>query len=283
MTDVIGWLLYDASCGICRRTVSFWESALRHRGFALAPLQEPWVRARLRELDVPPLDDFRLLLPSGELISGADAYRYVMRRIWWAYPAYALSLLPGVRSLFDATYRWVARHRHRVSRACGLTRGATADDPTRSTSERTPVALVVAIALTATTSACSDQAGGTAQQPASVASTPAVAVAASPAPASDGRALYEAHCVACHGAAFRGDGPLASTLPVPPANIVEHLGDHAPEEIVRRVAEGIPPAMPAAPLTSDEIESVIDYVWSTLPDSTQSRLEAARLLMMEEH
>lgn len=103
------------------------------------------------------------------------------------------------------------------------------------------------------------------------------------APALDGRALYETNCVACHGPTFLGDGPLAETLPVRPANIVEHLGDHAREEIVRRVAEGIPPAMPAAPLSTEEITGVIDYIWGTLPDSTQSRLRAAQLLMMEEH
>jgi mono/diheme cytochrome c family protein len=70
---------------------------------------------------------------------------------------------------------------------------------------------------------------------------------------------------------------------VRPANIIEHLGDHAPEEIVRRVAGGIPPAMPAMPLSTEEIQQVLDYIWSTLPDSTQSRLRALQLLMMEEH
>jgi mono/diheme cytochrome c family protein len=107
--------------------------------------------------------------------------------------------------------------------------------------------------------------------------------AASAAPAIDGRALYETNCSACHGAGGLGDGPMAETLPVRPANIIEHLGDHAPEEIVRRVAEGIPPAMPAAPLSANEITEVLDYIWSTLPDSTQSRLRALQLLMMEEH
>jgi predicted DCC family thiol-disulfide oxidoreductase YuxK len=124
MTEPSGWILYDDTCGVCRRWVPFWAATLRRRGFAVAPLQEPWVRDRLRELDAPVLDDFRLLLSSGELINGTDAYRYAMRRIWWTYPAYALSVAPGLRGFFDAGYRWFARHRHDVSRACRLPGGA---------------------------------------------------------------------------------------------------------------------------------------------------------------
>jgi len=137
-------------------------------------------------------------------------------------------------------------------------------------------ALLVTVCVIAT--ACTPDAGETAATTGSI--TPAVA---SLTPALDGRALYETNCSACHGAGGLGDGPMAETLPVKPANIIEHLGDHAPEEIVRRVAEGIPPAMPAAPLSAEEITEVLDYIWSTLPDSTQSRLRALQLLMMEEH
>jgi mono/diheme cytochrome c family protein len=116
----------------------------------------------------------------------------------------------------------------------------------------------------------------------------AAAESAAPAEASvplaiDGKSLYETNCSSCHGPGGLGDGPVAATLPVKPANIIEHLGDHSPEEIVRRVAEGIPPAMPAAPLSTAEINTVLNYIWSTLPDSTRSRLRALQQLMMEEH
>lgn len=37
--------------------------------------------------------------------------------------------------------------------------------------------------------------------------------------AQAGRALYERHCVACHGAGARGDGPAAGALPVPPDDL----------------------------------------------------------------
>lgn len=115
-----GWILYDGSCGFCRRWIPFWENALRRRGFEIAALQEEWVIAKLK---LPPdklLDDLRLLLVDGSHIAGADVYRYAMRRIWWALPLYVFSILPVGRQLFDFAYRTFARNRYRVSDTCGL-------------------------------------------------------------------------------------------------------------------------------------------------------------------
>jgi hypothetical protein len=54
------------------------------------------------------------------MLSGAEVYRYLMRRIWWAYPFYLLSKLPGLSLLFDWAYRSFARHRMHISATCGL-------------------------------------------------------------------------------------------------------------------------------------------------------------------
>jgi mono/diheme cytochrome c family protein len=37
--------------------------------------------------------------------------------------------------------------------------------------------------------------------------------------ASEGEALFLRHCAACHGISARGDGPAASVLATPPANL----------------------------------------------------------------
>jgi predicted DCC family thiol-disulfide oxidoreductase YuxK len=37
--DPADWILYDDSCGFCRRRVPFWEKTLQKRGFEIAPLQ----------------------------------------------------------------------------------------------------------------------------------------------------------------------------------------------------------------------------------------------------
>lgn len=116
----VGWILYDDSCGFCRRWAPFWEKELCRRGFGIAPLQADWVRERLEIDDARLLDDVRLLLADGSHLAGAEVYRFAMRRIWWAWPAYALSLVPGLRRLFDLAYRKFARNRHRISASCGL-------------------------------------------------------------------------------------------------------------------------------------------------------------------
>ncbi len=116
----IGWILYDDSHGICRRWIPFWEKTLRKRGFAIAPLQADWVRQRLALVETELLHDLRLLLANGELIHGADTYRYAMKHIWWAYPIYLFSVMLAGKSLFNCCYRKFAVHRHRLSQACGL-------------------------------------------------------------------------------------------------------------------------------------------------------------------
>jgi len=113
-----GWILYDNTCGFCRRWATFWETALRHRGFAIAPLQAGWVQEKLGLNPDVLLDDLRLLLADGRLLAGADAYRYAMRRIWWAWPLYLVAITPGLRRIFDWAYRTFAANRHRVSATC---------------------------------------------------------------------------------------------------------------------------------------------------------------------
>jgi len=38
--ETLGWVLYDDSCGFCRRWVPFWAATLRKRGFEIAALRD---------------------------------------------------------------------------------------------------------------------------------------------------------------------------------------------------------------------------------------------------
>ena len=60
----------------------------------------------------------RLLLADGRELGGADALVEIARRIWWAWPLFALAQVPGVMLLLHAAYRQVAANRHCISGAC---------------------------------------------------------------------------------------------------------------------------------------------------------------------
>ena len=120
----VAWVLYDGACGFCSRWVPFWKGTLAKRRIGIATLQERWVGARLAAKGVAAderLDDLRVLVDAtGEVVSGADAYRWCFRRIWWAKPLWVLSVAPGCRRLFERAYRTFAENRYRVSSACRL-------------------------------------------------------------------------------------------------------------------------------------------------------------------
>ena len=126
--QLIGWVLYDDTCGFCREWIPFWGKTLRKRGLDIAPLQAPWVVERL---GMPPdelVHDIRLLFADGNHLAGAEVYRYAVQHIWWAYPLYLFSVTPGLRRLWDWGYRKFRDNRHQFSTACGLP--APNDTPT---------------------------------------------------------------------------------------------------------------------------------------------------------
>ncbi len=85
---------------------------------------------------------------------------------------------------------------------------------------------------------------------------------------AEGGTLFARNCAACHGAGGAGDGVLAKTLPVPPANLTEdHVLMHSDGEMFWWLAHGIQTpegvqAMPgfAGKLDEDQRWALIDYV-----------------------
>ncbi len=123
-----GWILYDGECGFCFRWVHLWEKVIEPRGFALKDLQSASADGSLQVSPENLLDDILVLTPGGILESGADAYLFVARQVWWAWPFYALFSLPGFNWVLWRGYRWFNRNRYRVAGRCPLPRQATAKD-----------------------------------------------------------------------------------------------------------------------------------------------------------
>jgi predicted DCC family thiol-disulfide oxidoreductase YuxK len=106
-----------------------WEKVVERRGFGVKDLQSAQADGSLQISNQNLLDDIRVLTPSGKCESGADAYLFVARQIWWAWLFYAIFSLPGSNWLLWQGYRWFNRNRYRISRHCPLPREASAARP----------------------------------------------------------------------------------------------------------------------------------------------------------
>ena len=80
----------------------------------------PWTQKRLGLKPGEPLVEMKLLTEDGQIYGGADALAQIARRIWWAWPLYAVSFLPGVKTLLRALYRQIAARRNRINAQCRI-------------------------------------------------------------------------------------------------------------------------------------------------------------------
>jgi len=100
-----GCVFYDAQCRFCTTWARRSERWLGKRGFRFTPLSKPSV-------------EMKLVTGGGETIGGARAVVYLARQIWWAWPLWAMSRVPGGMRLMERGYRWFAARRYCLNRAC---------------------------------------------------------------------------------------------------------------------------------------------------------------------
>jgi len=115
-------LFYDGECSLCCESARRFGRILARRRYVLRPLQSPGAAQRLGLDSRDLLRETRLLLANGRSVGGADAVVEIARHIWWAWPLWLISRLPGAKRVLHATYRYISEHRHCVGGVCKIPR-----------------------------------------------------------------------------------------------------------------------------------------------------------------
>ena len=111
-----GRVFYDAKCAFCAAWARRAQRILKGRGFVFQPLPVP-------------AEEMKVVTAAGETMGGAAALVYLARRVWWAWPLWAISHVPGMMGLLARCYRMAARRRNCLCRR-------TAQRPLRSLTRR---------------------------------------------------------------------------------------------------------------------------------------------------
>jgi copper transport protein len=87
-------------------------------------------------------------------------------------------------------------------------------------------------------------------------------VATSPESVARGRELFLANCIQCHGESGRGDGPLAGSLRIPPANLYDHIPYHADAFFFNIISNGVSGVMPGfgSTLSEDDRWHILNFL-----------------------
>ncbi len=171
MTDNIakqpaaGWVFYDSECDFCIGWMRRMERALIRRGFVLAPLQArerrrpagevlPKTETRQRDagapgkIPAPVFTEMILELPDGRELGGADAVIFLAQHVWWLWPLWLFSQVPGAMPIFRTVYRRIAAKRHCAAGACSL--GSSRHEEAQTNLPKNRMSLLTSAATTST-------------------------------------------------------------------------------------------------------------------------------------
>lgn len=106
-------LVFDGDCGFCTASADVIRNRIRPRCDV-----QPWQLLDLAALGLTPSacqEAVQFVGPAGEVASGSRAITAMLRTASPPWP-FAAGMIdqPFIAVLADRTYRWVARHRHRL-------------------------------------------------------------------------------------------------------------------------------------------------------------------------
>ncbi len=79
------------------------------------------------------------------------------------------------------------------------------------------------------------------------------------------------NCVQCHGETGVGNGPLASSLPIQPANLYQHVPYHPDQFFFGVISNGLGGVMPAfgSQISDQDRWNIINYLRATFSEEPQ--------------
>lgn len=114
--------IYDGYCVICNQTRRVVVALDWFKRVEFLNIHN-WnaVNSRYPDLDYETaMGQMHLVTPDGDLIGGFPAVRRMLRELPLGYPLWLLLKLPGMDTVGDKVYKWIARHRYRVNRLFGM-------------------------------------------------------------------------------------------------------------------------------------------------------------------
>lgn len=118
-TPVRDTVLYDGQCRFCRSQIALLRRLDLGGSLHFTSLHDPAVPEVFPELSRDDLlAQMYVIDTAGRARGGAEAVRYLSRKLPLLWPLAVLLHIPGTLPLWQALYRFVARNRMRIAGSC---------------------------------------------------------------------------------------------------------------------------------------------------------------------
>jgi predicted DCC family thiol-disulfide oxidoreductase YuxK len=108
-----GVLFFDGACGMCTRSRNFLVKLDRTGNLKTEPFQRAGTAERLGISADRLVESAWWLDASGQVYGGAEAANAALSAALGTRLPLVIYRIPGIRSLQEAVYRWIADHRYR--------------------------------------------------------------------------------------------------------------------------------------------------------------------------
>ena len=112
-------VLYDGKCRFCRSQIALLRALDCCAALRFVSLHDPAVARQFPELSAKDLlAQMYVVDRGGHARGGAEAVRYLSRRLPLLWPLALLLHIPGSLPLWSSLYAFVARNRYRIAGSC---------------------------------------------------------------------------------------------------------------------------------------------------------------------